>query len=214
MLDKEFLCSKSSLFKEPIYLSNLNKSIMQTLRDECFSFPTSFSSNQIINDENLFKKNLITYFYPILMIVGLLGNIIALILIFKKIRVDKEKKASFCLATLSLTDIGIILFGVSREYIEIRFDVNIKMYSNITCKLFFYVCYMLNTFSAYMFAFMAYERWKSVRQPFAYKRESSKRTKRHVAAIFGFCCMITLPFLIFSQVLIENETKANNNEIK
>ena len=187
---------------------------MQTLRDECFSFPASFSSNQIINDENLFKKNLINYFYPILIIVGLLGNMIALTLIFKKIRVDKEKKASLCLATLSLTDMGITLFGVSREYIEIRFDVNIKVYSNITCKLFFYVCYMLNTFSAYMFAYMAYERWKAVRRPFAYKRESSKQTKLHVAGIFGFCCMITLPFLIFSQLLIDNETKTNNYGIK
>ena len=205
-LDKKYLCSKLSLFEETnTFLGN--QSLMPSLKKECFSF-TSPSFNKI-DDEPLMTKYLVEYFFPLIIFVGLFGNMTSLMLIRKRVRFEKEKKASFCLTTLTLINIGIILFGACREYLEITFDINIKTHSNVTCKFFFYFCYMLNAFSGYTFAFMAYERWKAVRRPFVYKCSSHKRTKQYIAGIFGFCCTITLPFLIFSHLLVNDETSAD-----
>ena len=149
------------------------------------------------------KYNLIKFVYPILILLGIFGNSLSIYVMINKYRSakktnNKRHNFSFCLAMLCFADLAILVFGCLREYTEEIFNVSIRSYSIYSCKFFYYACYLFSSFSSYLYAFIAFERWHAVTNPIKYKQKKGKKNKKRIIFIFVFCLFISWPFLMFS----------------
>ena len=184
---------------------NLNPSSSLTLinQDKYLSWTCNATSTEDIDvstQSNRIKLDLIKYVYPFLIVFGLLGNLLSFKVMLKRFRCEKEK-SSLSLAILSLADLAIILLGPTRELLENTFHLEIKSYSGLTCKFIFYAAYLLSAFSAYIFAYISYERYQAIAHPIQYKQKSLGRTFFQIGFILAFCAAITVPFFVFSTLI-------------
>ena len=147
---------------------------------------------------NIFKYYIAKFVYPILIILGLLGNSLSLLAIIKiKQRKTKaNRNFSNCLVILCLIDICLLFFGCLREYLEVVFSLPLRSYSVYTCKISLYVCYFFSSYSSYLYAFIAYERWTAIKNPIKYKQKNEAKTnKKSIAMICAACVLICVPIL-------------------
>ena len=129
----------------------------------------------------------------------------------KKKRVD-NRKFSFCLACLCCSDCGIIFFGCLREFIEEIFNISIWSSSIYSCKLVYFGCYLFSSFSANLYAFIAFERYQAVASPLQYKQINVVKNQKIIFLIFIYCFIISLPFLVFPKIQNSiNPTKGNSS---
>lgn len=111
------------------------------------------------NQPNLITHNIIKYTYPIILFVGVIGNILSFIIMLK---IYRRKRVSYKFAinliALSLADLSVLIFGCFREYSDDVFDFKLKTMNNFSCKLLYFSCYLFSCFSAYLHAFISFER--------------------------------------------------------
>ena len=165
------------------------------------------------NTSNLLKNTLIKYIYPILFLLGIVGNILCLSVIINSIKKKSKfnKNFSLCLATLCFTDMTIIIFCCLREYIEAILEISVRSTSIHSCRFFFFVCYLFSSYSSYLYAFIAWERWHAISYPIEHKQNRANRNKKTIFKILVYCFLISLPFLYFPTL---NETiKEDKNDI-
>ena len=112
-----------------------------------------------IYQPNLITHNIIKYTYPIILFVGIIGNILSFIIMLK---IYRRKRVSYKFAinliALSLADLSVLIFGCFREYSDDVFDLKLKTMNNFSCKLLYFSCYLFSCFSAYLHAFISFER--------------------------------------------------------
>ncbi len=110
------------------------------------------------------KHNLIKYIYPILIIFGILGNLMALYILLKKAKlmVKFSRNFSFTVANLCVAHLFMIVLGCLREYIDEMFGISISSLSIYSCRIFYFSCYMFSAFSSYLYTFIAYSQWQRI----------------------------------------------------
>lgn len=93
------------------------------------------------------------------------------------------------------------MFGCSREYVEVLFEISILSYNVYTCKIIYFLCYLFSSFSAYLHAFIAFERWNAVTHPFKSKYcWTSSINRNTLILIFCVCILFNLPLFWFSSL--------------
>lgn len=121
-----------------------------------------------------------------------------------------NRKFSFCLACLCCSDCGILLFGCFREFLEEISNISIWSSSIYSCKLIYFGCYLFSSFSANLYAFIAFGRYQAVVTPLQYKQIDIVKNQRIIFGIFFYCFVISLPFLVFPK--LQNSINPTKNE--
>jgi hypothetical protein len=166
---------------------------------------------------NFLRYNLIKYLYPMLLVFGLFGNTLSFLVMIKVFRSKKKgldnRNFSFCLAMLCLSDCLILFFGCFREFLEEIFNISIWSSSIYSCKLVYFGCYLFSSFSANLYAFIAFERYQAVISPLRYKQINIIKNQKLIFGIFVYCFVISLPFLVFPSIhkSINPKKNAPNN---
>lgn len=94
---------------------------------------------------------------PILMLIGLVGNTISFLVLFKLFR---SKKTTFhlFLSVLSLNDLVVLFSGLLRYWIIYTFDFDVRDQSNASCKIQLYVIYTTMQYSAWILVSVSLQR--------------------------------------------------------
>ena len=183
-----------------LYIDNIE--IMATINDlVCSSNELSYLN--AIRNSNLLKNLIIEYIYPILLVIGLFGNMISLITM---IRIYQRKKVpktvAVSLAALACADIFVLVFGCLREWIEIKFNVEIKTINNLSCKIILYLCYVSSSYSAWIHVFITMERCIAIYKPLSIKIICSNGINRiSNMSILSLCLIINCPLLCFAELV-------------
>ena len=111
----------------------------------------------LIEKIDILKLNLIKYFYPSLLILGILGNLLCLLLMLKAYTKERKENRnfSFCFSMICFSDLLILVFGCFREYLDLVFDIQLRSYSMLSCKILFFSVYLFSAFSSYLYTFIA-----------------------------------------------------------
>ena len=161
------------------------------------------------------KLYLVQYFYPVMILFGIVGNSLCLLLLVRNYRSKAKKHSnnnfSFCLAILCCADLAVIIFGCLREYVDEMFAISIRATSIHMCKFFYFVCYLFSSYSSYLYSFIAWERWRAISNPIQYNQ--SKRNKKTLLLIFVYSLLTSLPFL-FNPTLKEYVKMGENDPLK
>lgn len=180
---------------------------------------TSSSESTTLNSSQL-KLVLLKWVYPFLLLLGITGNLVTLFVMIRVHRRDTVfKKFSICLAALSVADLNVMLFGCAREYFEEFIGLEIRTSNTVSCKCLFFVCYLFSSFSAFLHAFIAMERWLAVQKPFKSKITlTSKLNKIFILILFLICFLFNLPFLWYTTIteslIVDRDTLIGANLIK
>ncbi len=147
--------------------------------------------------KNNLKNYLIKYFYPVIIVFGILANVISFLLMVKVHRKRVYKIFPICLAILCLSDCAILIFDCLREYLDI-YDIYLVSNSVYSCKITFFLCYLFYSFSSYLYVFISIMRCQAIQDPIKYKQEFSKENQKRIILIFLACLTINIPFLFYS----------------
>ena len=213
MIKNEYNKNQSRLSELSIKNDSLQFKIFELYSDNIDIIPTI--SGLICNNKqfskinlsarrhaDLFKASIIEYVYPILLIIGLIGNMISLITMIRIYRRKQvQKTLAVSLAALSLADIFVLIFGCSREWIEIKYNLQIKTFNNMSCKIILYLCYSASSYSGWIHVFITMERCIAVFKPLDIKRICSNGINRFSnILILAFCLVINSPLLCFTEL--------------
>jgi hypothetical protein len=175
---------------------------------------------------NEIRLGLIKYFYPIILLVGLFGNLVSFVAMLRKNSVEckyivttytdsssnsRNKNHyckqpphtfSFCLAMLCMADFFILVFGCLHEYVETTFGFSLRSTFVITCKTVYFSCYLFSSYVSYLHAYIATDRWFAIVKPLEYKNlQVMRNNKVELLFMFGFCLVICLPFFYFPTLI-------------
>ena len=103
-------------------------------------------------------------FPPIIVCLGLIGNIFTLIVFSKK----NLSKISKLLRILTISDSFGIL-SILQHYINNNFGINIRIFSDLSCKIFGYLAYVFFPISAWLLVYVCIERFFMIKYPIKYK---------------------------------------------
>jgi hypothetical protein len=155
-----------------------------------------------LQNSNLFKSLIIKYIYPLILVLGLIGNIISLltmIQIYRRKQVHKTLTVS--LAALSLADLFVLIFGCAREWLEYIFTFEIKIFNNSSCKTILYICYVSSSYSAWIHVFIAMERWIAINKPLKINIICTNKINRVlIISLLILCLIINCPLLWFAEL--------------
>jgi hypothetical protein len=141
------------------------------------------------SESDFIKYNLLKFIYPILLLFGIIGNLISfLVMVRIYYRGKNFKQFALSLAALSIADLGILVFACLMEYLEEFLQFHIKSSHLIVCKMFFFVCYLFSSFSAFLHAFIAAERWMVVAVPLKSKSTCTFRFNQLMIILIFFIC--------------------------
>jgi hypothetical protein len=185
--------------------NQINSTILDINRGQMQLIDSTLIENYIKylcqNSENEIKKNLIKYVYPIIIVFGLLGNILSFMVMHRIHRKKKNfQKFSLNLATLSLADLGVLLFGCLREYLDDVHNFDLKTSSKFSCKTTLFLCYLFFSYSAYLHSFIAGERWLAIKNPLKYKTVAFRTNKLILMIMFLACIVFNMPLLWFANI--------------
>ena len=152
------------------------------------------------------RHQLVKYVYPILLAFGVLGNFLSFLAMLTKYKKEvrlsrnlniKPSTFSVCLALLCFADFVILIVGCLSEYLDVMMAVSVRSASILSCKLVSFSCYLFSSYAAYLYSFIAVDRWRAVTSPLAHHRTQHKRVNLWLAGIFLYCALICSPFFYF-----------------
>jgi len=153
-----------------------------------------------------------TYLAPAIIIFGLFGNLFGLIVISKK----KLVKIGPQIVYIALFIFDWLKFIVIfQSYALFAYDINITLFSRLSCKTFFYLTYVVASISPVLNVYISIERYISI------ACSEKKGFLRKDKIQLGFIIMLVLFKLIlyvpvainFELVIFENQTICNFNYI-
>ena len=174
------------------------------------------SPNKIIkNKQKSINYSIIKYIYPIILTVGIIGNILSIILMIKTYKRKKYScKFSFNLIALSIADLSVLIFGCFREYSDDVLEWKLRSMNIYSCKMIYFSCYLFSCLSSYIHAYISYERWYAIVNPIKCKI-NRLNNKRSILILFILCILVSLPFAYYSQIKeFVAYNKKKFNEIK
>jgi hypothetical protein len=149
------------------------------------------------NTQRLFY---VKYFYPIILTFGIFSNIVSFCIMIKMYNQKKNAKFALSLAILSITDLAVLIFGCMSDYTEHILDFSLRSSSIYICKFMFYSCYLFSCYSAYMHAWICFDRYKSIVNPIRSNALKSKRKRKTIFGIFILSLVLSAPFIYFAHV--------------
>ena len=177
--------------------------------------------NDDVTERSYVRHSLAKYVYPFMLFLGIIGNMASFLAMAKKHKSEKRSQRqsvhifSICLSILCLADITILLVGGLNEYMEQVFGYSMRSSSVFACKFFYFVCYLINSFIAHLFAYIATDRWQAAAYPIKYKqKQTSHRHRIHICAIFVYCMVVCGPFFYFPTLYAVQTTRRSDLENK
>ena len=149
---------------------------------------------------NIQRLFYVKYFYPIILVFGILSNMFSFWIMVKIYSQKKNAKFALSLAILSLTDLAVLIFGCLSDYTERVYDFSLRSSSIYVCKFMFYCCYLFSCYSAYIHAWICYDRYKSIVSPIRSNALKSKRKRKTIFGIFIFSMVMSAPFIYFANI--------------
>lgn len=108
--------------------------------------------------------------------------------------------------------LGVLIFGCSREYIDAVLDLSLRKSNIYSCKLIYFLCYLFSSFSAYLHAYIACERWNAIYNPIKNFKWTLQKSRTIIAVIFIVCVVFNMPLFWFAN-LRETINISNMNSI-
>ncbi|XP_071123785.1 mu-type opioid receptor-like [Mytilus edulis] len=120
---------------------------------------------------------------PVLLVIGLFGNI-SIVAVLAKLKFWK-KPTYILLFVLALADITVLCVGPTRYWTMEVFNIDLRSVTNIGCKVNVFVIYTSMQFSSMILVCITFERFLKTRYPFRYHTiVSIKKTIFLVICIF------------------------------
>ena len=171
------------------------------------------SLNTIDRTEDFWEESnmvlLFKYCAPVLLIVGTIGNLIAVITL--QSRLFKSSSTSFLLSTLALCDVFVLNTGLLNRYLQFSFDINTRLFSHYGCKVHNLLTYYSHQIASWTLVLLTAERTISVTFPLRCREFCNKRRIIPVwvgMAVNLFCCNI---HFFFSYDIKVTVTQTNGN---
>lgn len=135
---------------------------------------------------------------PIVLTLGFFGNTMGIITFKHKNLEQIGPLISYRLLFL-MDSLFLICFFIS--FLEFGFNFQITLYSNITCKAYWYFAYFLSSISPMLLAYITFEKFIVIKFPF--KKQSLRSTKYQLiffASIFTINLLLNLPVAFFYEI--------------
>ena len=168
------------------------------------------------NKQKSINFSIIKYIYPIILTVGIIGNILSIILLIKTYKRKKYScKFLINLIVLSIADLSVLIFGCFREYSDNVLEWKLRSMNIYSCKMIYFCCYLFSCLSSYIHAYISYERWYAIVNPIKSKI-NRLNNKIYILALFILSIWISLPFAYHSQIkefAAYNKKKLNETKL-
>ncbi|XP_060578050.1 FMRFamide receptor-like [Ruditapes philippinarum] len=157
------------------------------------------------------------YVSPILIIVGTFGNILSIcVLLRPKLRCSTTM---FYLTCLSFGDLFTLYTGLLRYWISKAFDVDVRHFSNATCKIHAFLVYLSLDFTVWILVSVTIDRCLRVSMPFKAKIICTLKRSRYVIAVILFLLVIKNMHFLWNLQLVDTsecdaKTEAVSNLLK
>jgi len=148
---------------------------------------------------------------PIVLVLGLCGNITALVVFFKgnlkKIGPILIYQLMFICDTYYITQILVF-------YLQYSFNLNLSTLSRFACKLVSYLNYQMDAVSSYLLVYISLEKYISISNPAKRSILISKKSQIiFFICIFIFCSIYNIPISFLVDIFEFNQTYANGTNI-
>lgn len=155
-------------------------------------------------------RNIILYLSPILLILGLVGNILSFIVLYAY---SRQYQAYHLLYVLSIMDIILLLSGLFRLWIKELIALDIADISRYSCKILVFSGFFSSHCSVWIVSFISIERAISVLYPLqTMQLINGRRNKIVVTILVAFCGL--LDFHLFFTIDVSANTCGPLQETK
>ena len=183
---------------------------------EPIEFQTNKSNKIVKNKEKPINFSIIKYTYPVILTIGVIGNIVSIILLIKTYKRKKYScKFLINLIALSIADLSVLIFGCFREYSDDVLEWKLRSMNIYSCKIIYFSCYFFSYLSSYIHSYIAFERWYAIVNPIKCKI-NRLNNKICILALLILCIFINLPFAYYSKIkefVSNNKNKFNDTKI-
>ena len=137
------------------------------------------------------------FFSPMLLLFGLAGNIIS-IAIFRASSMKKHATFRY-LTLLSIIDVCSLYIGCTQITLEVYFGVNVRLLSELSCRVHSFLVYFFTHFSSILLACMSIDRTVAIM--LKTKKISTPQTAVKIFFILSFIIFaMNLHFLVFTHL--------------
>ena len=137
------------------------------------------------------------FFSPILLLFGLIGNIISIV-IFRASSMKKHATFRY-LTLLSIVDVCTLYIGCTQIALEVYFGVNVRLISELSCRVHSFLVYFFTHFSSILLACMSIDRTVAIL--LRTKKISTPQTAVKIFFILSFVIFaMNLHFLVFTHL--------------
>ena len=183
---------------------------------EPIEFQTNKSNKIVKNKQKPINYSIIKYTYPVILTIGVIGNIVSIILLIKTYKRKKYScKFLINLIALSIADLSVLIFGCFREYSDDVLEWKLRSMNIYSCKIIYFSCYFFSYLSSYIHSYIAFERWYAIVNPIKCKI-NRLNNKICILALLILCIFINLPFAYYSKIkefVSNNKNKFNDTKI-
>ncbi|CAF0735386.1 unnamed protein product [Brachionus calyciflorus] len=148
-------------------------------------------------------------FTPVLLGLGILGNVISII-IFSKASLIKHTTFKYLLL-LSILDLCVLISGCGSIFLEVYFDLNVRHLNNFSCKLHSFMVIFFTHSSSMLLVCMSVDRVLVIKMKKGSKISNPKMASRVFWFLLIFIGILNIHFLLFNQ-LISSEKLPNDND--
>ncbi|CAH1789963.1 unnamed protein product [Owenia fusiformis] len=176
---------------------------------ECLKivFNGSISNTDTTNDmedstEYKLTIALWTYLSPIVLLVGLIGNLLSILVL--RCTSMKRAASSVYLTALAVSDLTLLLISLSNDWVAYMFDFDIQTVHTWSCKIHTFLVYMFTDISAWMLVCVSLERVTMVYWPIRVKTIFSPcRIMVSIITMVALLCVVNIQWLF---TLVVRET--------
>lgn len=186
----------------------LTKTMIKTQNISCNC--TSFHTLLLDNTSSCLWKTI----SPIIFSFGLVGNSF---IVYILMRMGFWKKTTYIyLFILAVSDSTVLCVGLSRRWILEVFDVDVRLLSNIGCKVNLFVVYFSMHISSWTLVCLTAERFLKVKFPFHYITSNVSKKMMIVYIVVFITCILVNCHFFGTNALVEyqNKQQCNNTSIE
>lgn len=155
-------------------------------------------------DEKEVSDLLKKIFTPILLTLGISGNLFSII-IFSQASMKKHTTFKYLLL-LSILDLCVLFTGCGDLFLEVYFKINVRLINEFSCKIHSFMVIFFTHSSSMLLVCMSVDRVVVIKMKMATKLSSPKVATRIFIAILVLIGILNIHLLLFTH-LIKNEYK-------
>lgn len=167
----------------------------------------SFEKELSTYTEFRLHKALLLYFPPVLLVLGIIGNVLSFFILRHKTMT--RQSTTLFLAVLSIADSLVLFIGLFRKWIGEITDVDIQHESMFLCKTITVLGYSTSQYSVWLIVAVTIERFIVVCRPLQASRYCNQRRARRVVLIM-IGVFLAINSHLFWTVELTEQTKDDN----